>query len=202
MVRSRKSAEVLESAKRLFLERGFVGTTVEDIAAAANVSKATVYSNFRDKEELLTALLDQVSGDAAAIAAAAFEPLAEDGPLEERLQRVALALVDGVLQPQVVQLRRLAIAEAARHPAATKTYWDRGPALSLMLLERGFMRLTDSGQLGTGAESRLAAEQFAYALLGPLQDRMLLVSGDPLSADERLARVTAVVRRFLAAWRP
>ena len=45
----RKFAQVSEGAKEIFLRDGFSGTSVDDIAAAARVSKATLYSYFADK---------------------------------------------------------------------------------------------------------------------------------------------------------
>ena len=55
-MRQRKGEAVLASARRLFLEKGYEATTVDEIARAAHVSKATVYSNFSDKPAVLAAL--------------------------------------------------------------------------------------------------------------------------------------------------
>ena len=49
---SKKGAQVLKGALQVFLERGYVGASMDRIAAVAGVSKATVYSHFRDKEGL------------------------------------------------------------------------------------------------------------------------------------------------------
>ena len=47
-----KGAAILEAAKRLFLEQGYEGVSMDQIAADAGVSKLTVYSHFGDKEAL------------------------------------------------------------------------------------------------------------------------------------------------------
>ena len=198
MVRQRKRDEVLASARRLFLERGFAGASVDDIAAGANVSKATVYSNFRDKDDLLLALIEQVSDAAGEIVARTLSPLDEAGDLEPRLRRVGSALVAGVLQAPVLQLRRLAIAEGARAPEVARAYWERAPGLSLARLEAAFRRLIEIGELDGSGDPRTAAEHFAYALVGPLQDRALLAP--EAEAPDVEAHVSAVVKRFLAAW--
>ncbi|MCC6595535.1 MAG: helix-turn-helix transcriptional regulator, partial [Rhodanobacteraceae bacterium] len=52
-----KRAAILAAAKRLFLDHGFEGTSMDSIAAEAGVSKLTVYSHFRDKETLFTAAI-------------------------------------------------------------------------------------------------------------------------------------------------
>ncbi|CAM5676147.1 TetR family transcriptional regulator [Mycolicibacterium aubagnense] len=50
--------EVLRTARRLFAERGYDGTSLQQIADAMSVTKANVYYYFRTKEVLLQALLD------------------------------------------------------------------------------------------------------------------------------------------------
>ncbi len=49
-----KRASILEAAKRLFLEQGYQGVSMDQIATAAGVSKLTVYSHFGDKETLFS----------------------------------------------------------------------------------------------------------------------------------------------------
>lgn len=57
-VRRRLSEDaVLESAERLFVKNGFHGTTVDDIARDAGLTKGAVYFHFRDKRDVLLALL-------------------------------------------------------------------------------------------------------------------------------------------------
>lgn len=50
---------ILDSARQLFAEKGFVGASVEEIAERAGYSKGAFYSNFEDKDEVLLTLLDQ-----------------------------------------------------------------------------------------------------------------------------------------------
>ena len=57
---SSKTAAILDGAMRVFLEQGYVGTTMDRVAAAAGVSKPTVYSHFHDKEGLFNALMEQL----------------------------------------------------------------------------------------------------------------------------------------------
>src|SRR5437762_669774 len=48
---------IMEAATILFLRNGYLGTSIDDIAALAHVSKQTVYTHFADKEQLFTELI-------------------------------------------------------------------------------------------------------------------------------------------------
>ena len=75
--------EILGVAARIFSERGYQGTTLDDIATAANISRSTFYSYFASKEELLHRIYRQViSTTQAAVARMA----GEDRPAPEKLR--------------------------------------------------------------------------------------------------------------------
>ena len=79
-------ARILREAWRLFTERGYAGVSMQQIADAAAVTKATLYHHVRDKEELFLAVMtEELSRSRADLAAV----LAGDAPLRERLRRVA-----------------------------------------------------------------------------------------------------------------
>src|SRR6185295_13373667 len=54
---------IVKAATRIFGERGFAATTMDEIAAAARVAKGAVYHHFQTKEALFEAVFDQVSRD-------------------------------------------------------------------------------------------------------------------------------------------
>jgi AcrR family transcriptional regulator len=59
---------VLEAARELFIQRGYVATTIDAIAAGAAVSPETVYATFKNKRSLLSQLLDvAIAGDDAPV---------------------------------------------------------------------------------------------------------------------------------------
>lgn len=55
--REARRNQILDAAERVFLERGFDNVTVDDIAAAAEVAKGTLYLYFKNKEDLLLDLI-------------------------------------------------------------------------------------------------------------------------------------------------
>jgi AcrR family transcriptional regulator len=57
---SEKNASILDGAMQVFLEHGYAGTTMDRIAAAAGVSKPTIYNHFQDKEDLFNSLVEKL----------------------------------------------------------------------------------------------------------------------------------------------
>ncbi|WP_030040457.1 TetR/AcrR family transcriptional regulator, partial [Streptomyces resistomycificus] len=51
---ARKRQAILEAATEVFLNKGYLGTSMDEVAALASVSKQTVYKNFTDKQRLFT----------------------------------------------------------------------------------------------------------------------------------------------------
>lgn len=56
-------AQLIATAKQLFFEDGYHPTSLEKVADAAGYSKGAVYSNFRNKDELCTAVLDEIRAE-------------------------------------------------------------------------------------------------------------------------------------------
>ena len=61
--REKTRGAIVKAARRIFGERGFAATTMDDIAGSARVAKGAVYHHFTTKEELFGAVFDQVSRD-------------------------------------------------------------------------------------------------------------------------------------------
>lgn len=61
--RAGTQAAVMKAARKLFGERGFAATSVDDIAAASRVAKGAIYHYFSTKNDLFEAVLEQVSAD-------------------------------------------------------------------------------------------------------------------------------------------
>ena len=197
----RKGALILDTARQMFLERGYDATSLDDVAAASGVSKTTVYNNFEDKEGLFSAVVLTVTERAERIISELAATLSTAEPLAERLTAVARALAYGVLNPAVVQLRRLAIAEALRFPSIVTAYWERAPARTLALLTESFTQLAAQGELDID-DPAAAAAIFAYAVLGPYQDQALLQPDRQPGRADLDQHVGQVVAAFLRAYAP
>lgn len=101
----------------MFLANGLGGTNVDDIAAAAGVSKQTIYNHFGDKRSLFVAVIADVQEGAQVALGNRLGSLQPDtGVLAEDLRRIARILVEAVLLEDVVALRRILIRERDLNP--------------------------------------------------------------------------------------
>ena len=193
---------IREAATTLFLRRGYLGTSMEEIATLAGVSKQTVYTHFADKEQLFTDLIrgatDRV--DDFLQHATALLPGTDD--LETDLRELARRYLAQVLHPELLQLRRLVIGEAGRFPDLARTYYEQAPARTLAGLASCFLRLAERGLLRID-DPALAAGSFAYLVLGrPLDRAMFCGVDEALSPADRERQADEAVRVFLAAYGP
>ena len=85
--------QLIEIARPLFAEKGFEGTSVEEIAAAAQVSKPVVYEHFGGKEGLYAVVVDR---EVSYLLTSIEDALATGGRSRELVEQAALALLDYV----------------------------------------------------------------------------------------------------------
>src|ERR1700680_3558647 len=91
---ARKRAAILEAAQQVFFAHGFVGASMEKVAATAAVSKQTVYKHFSDKEALFREVVTNVVRARDGGIAPDFLSTGE-GPIGERLRSFASPLLKG-----------------------------------------------------------------------------------------------------------
>ena len=182
VVRSR--AAVVDAARTLFLRQGYAGTTMEQIAAAARLTKRTVYNNYGDKDALFRHVVADVLAYAEAFARGLHEEFTAGvtaANLRATLDDLARRLALGIVRPEVIALRRLLIGEARAFPRLGAEYFDRAPGQVLDALASGFAQL-DRRRLLRIDNPRRAAAHFAYLVAGEPLDRAMLVGTVPPKA--------------------
>ncbi|MGA5420330.1 TetR/AcrR family transcriptional regulator [Streptomyces lavendulocolor] len=194
----RKHQAILDAATTVFLNKGYSGTSMDDIARLAAVSKQTVYKHFADKEklfaEIVMATTDRIDGVIDLVA----DIPADAEHLEENLTRLARGFLTTLTRPDVLRLRRLVIANAEAFPELGAAWYERGFERVLATLAATFRRLTDRGLLHT-EDPLLAAHHFAGLLLWIPVNRAMFHGGPQHSEDDLDAYAAGGVRAFLAA---
>jgi TetR/AcrR family transcriptional repressor of mexJK operon len=197
---ARKRGAILDAASTLFLRNGYRGTSMDEIAALAGVSKQTVYKHFADKESLFSEIVVSTVEDVAEPIHDEVLRLQDSGDVEADLRGLARQLVGMVMQPRILQLRRLVIGEAGRFPELGRTFYEQGPGRTITALATVFERLADRGVLQAG-DPLLAAAHFNWLVMSiPLNRAMLLGEDEPPASAELDQYADAGVRAFLAAY--
>ncbi len=201
---ARKRRAIIDAATALFLRDGYRSTSMDQIAADAAVSKQTVYKQFADKEQLFRAIVLGVTDNSDAIIRHMTAGLREDEVVTPEDLRVVLTdlarrYIDDVLQPHVLALRRLIIAEAERFPDLADTYFEKAPARAIEVIADAISSYVKAGLL-CADDVHLAAAQFAYLVLAIPQDRALFHPNQRPTPSEREHLASEAVRVFLAAY--
>ena len=196
----RKRAAIVAAATEAFLRDGYRGTSMDAIAADAGVSKQTVYKHFADKQRLFAAIVSATVDEVSASVHAEVLALEDSGDVAADLRDLARRQLAAVMQPRLLQLRRLVIAEAGRFPELGRAFYERGPGRTLAALAAAFEQLARRGRLAI-EDPALAAVHFNWLIMSqPLNEAMLL--GDAAIPDraalDRCAETG--VRVFLAAY--
>lgn len=190
----------MRGAAEQFLQHGFSGTSVDNVAAAAGVSKQTVYKYFGDKETLFTEFVIHITtrfGEPYHSAVAGSETVTN---VADGLSALARGLLRTVLEPRVLRLRRLVISEVERFPALGQQYFEKGPGRGIEVLADLFARYRKQGLLFFSDE-RKAASDFTWLVVSvPLNRAMLLGESATPTAEEAEALIEDAVRIFLAAY--
>jgi TetR/AcrR family transcriptional regulator of autoinduction and epiphytic fitness len=104
---------IVESAARLFLERGFGAVSMDDLAEAAGVARRTLYNQFASKEEIFREMLVRVSGQLED----AFPPAMEtQGDIEDVLRVIARAILELHQHPEYLGFLRMVAADSRQFP--------------------------------------------------------------------------------------
>jgi TetR/AcrR family transcriptional repressor of mexJK operon len=197
---ARKRQAIMDAATRLFLAGGYQGTSMDDIAALAEVSKQTVYKNFADKQRLFTDIVIGAATRADDFVQALPAILAEAPDVETGLRMLARRYLATVMQPGLLQLRRLVVSEAGRFPDLAREYYKLAPEHVIGALAAALGDLAERGLLAVD-DPVVAAGHYAFLVVGqPLDRAMFLGTESGLTDAETRGLADAAVTAFLGAY--
>lgn len=187
----------MDAATAVFLEKGYAGTTLDDIIARSGGSRQTLYALFGGKQGLFEALVAERSESIFE----AFPADELDGQLpEEVLTKVGIRYLEIVTTPDALGTYRLVVAESAARKEIAEVLWRLGPGNGRVILSRYLAGQVQRGMLRLD-DTELAARHFLGILLGTLHMECLLgLRGTP-APEEIEFQARSAVTQFLGGCR-
>lgn len=192
----RKFDQVVRGARDVFMADGFEGASVDDIARAAGVSKATLYSYFPDKRLLF---MEVATIECRRMADRALDLIDDDSPPREVLRIAAGHLVPFLLSPFAQQCFRICVAERDRFPELGRAFYASGPEMGRQELSAYFVEAIGRGDLVID-DVNMAAEQFSELCKAKLWVRAVFGIQTEFSQEEIDDVVSNAVDTFLARY--
>jgi TetR/AcrR family transcriptional repressor of mexJK operon len=197
---TQKRRAILEAATEIFLRDGYLGASMDEIAAISEVSKQTVYKHFASKEALFLEIvgsLTAATGDLVHIEPNL--PTARSA-LAPFLEEYAFRQLTAVLTPRIMQLRRLVIGEVGRFPDLARVLYEGGPMRAIGILSALFTKLAGAGLLKLDDPAR-AATHFNWLVMAEPLNRAMLLGDAAIPKPAELRRLAAdAARVFLLAY--
>lgn len=190
---SPKRRQILEGARRMFLSHGFEGTSMQDVARAAGVSKGTLYVYFDSKEAMFAALVQQ---ECSVLQDSVRRLARGSGTVHDELLAIARSILARLLQPEVLGAMRMTIGVGEKFPDLARQFYGAGPMRMRTILAEYLQRRAEAGDLMID-DSDAAAAEFMDLVVSGLQRRALLMM-PALTGAEIEAHTLSRVRRFLS----
>lgn len=193
---SPKRLLVLDAATDLFIAHGYGAVSMDAIARAASVSKATLYAYFRSKDQLFATIITE-----ACRANFDWQSGLPAGETDVRPALTALGrrVLGFLLQDRALAIYRVVIAESVRFPELGIAFFEGGAGTAHRRFGDWLVDQARTGQLHLSDPPR-AVEQFMALLRAGPYFRAVLGVPPPPSQAEIEATVAAAVDTFLAAY--
>ncbi len=186
-----RNRQLLDKALDIFLEKGYVRTSIEGIAAAVGMAKRTVYAQYGDKKTLFMAALQRAIDEWIVPVEELYA--AETDDLEETLLHVGQILVDNIMTPQGMRLLSITNAEANTLPEISAYTYEQGTGPTLEYLTGLFVRRgPENIEL---VDAREAALAFLFLVVGGPGN--MTAWGIPVDAAQIHRQTRYRVRLFL-----
>jgi len=192
---SSKRRQILEGARKVFMDLGFDGASMGEIARAAGVSKGTLYVYFDDKSRLFEAIVEEESLQQGKVAFN-FDP---ERDVTTTLTEFGQAYIQLLCRPGGGSATRTVMAIAERMPEVGRRFYNNVVALTIARLASYLDARVAAGDLEIG-DCQLAAAQFMQ-MCQALLFMPFIFQAAPAPSAERIAEVVeSATRIFLAGY--
>ena len=192
---ARKKAAIIDAAIDLFQLNGFQGTSMDAIAARAEVSKRTVYNHFPSKQDLFETIAQSVWESVNQATALAYDPQL---PVEQQLKTLAMKELVLVSDPDFLKLSRVLMAEFIHNQEMAQqilerfdqeqssyTTWMQGAA------QHGALNISDALEAGAQFHALIKAQAFWP---------QIMFGQEPMPAEQHEGFTEQVCTMFLAVF--
>src|SRR3954470_230506 len=193
---SSKRRQILDGARKMFMDLGFDGASMNEIARAAGVSKGTLYVYFADKNRLFEAIVEEESLEQGKLAFN-FDPARD---VTTTLMDFGQAFIEVLCRPGGGSAVRTVMAIAERMPEVGRRFYDNVIALTIRRLADYLEARIAAGDLEI-EDSELAAAQFMQMCQATLFQPFIFQAAPAPSAERIRHVVKSATRMFLAAYR-
>jgi TetR/AcrR family transcriptional regulator, mexJK operon transcriptional repressor len=189
---------LLDLAADVFMERGYEGASVREIASRANASKETIYSRFPSKAALFSAVMNRRCEQSFSRLA---DILHAERPIGQILTSFALELITPSLDLQWKRLLRTIIGAAETFPEVGQTFWRIGPERAHLMIADCLSDRMKKGELRKGDASK-AAHLFLAMCTGRYWLHDVLGIRPQITKAEAEIYIKEVVPLFLSIYAP
>lgn len=192
---SSKRRQILDGARKVFMEFGFDGASMGEIARSAGVSKGTLYVYFADKNRLFEAIVEEESLEQGKMVFN-FDASRD---VATTLREFGQAYIHLLCRPGGGSAIRTVMAIAERMPEVGRRFYNNVVALTIAKLAAYLEAHVQSGDLDI-EDCQLAAMQFMQMCQASLFMPFVFQAA-PAPSTERIAQVVgSATRMFLAAY--
>ena len=190
-----KRRQILDGARKVFMDLGFDGASMGEIARSAGVSKGTLYVYFADKSRLFEAIVEEEMSDQQKVAFN-FDP---ERDVETTLREFGQAYIRLLCRPGGGSAIRTVMAIAERMPEVGRRFYTNVVAHTIARLAAYLDTRAAAGDLEI-EDCQLAATQFMQMCQASLFMPFIFQAA-PAPSAERIAEVVAsATRMFLAGY--
>ena len=189
----RKIADILAAARAEFFANGFSATSIEAIAARAGVSKVTVYSWFKNKENLFG---EVVKAECSQMRQNFVVENLEDMRLRDILISAALGMLEFLMRDEMVRFERILAAEVNRDPKIGEYFLDNGPRVLLGDLTNLLLVAIKRGEIQS-EDVTASAEMFASLVMGRMDLFLRYGHKITMTEEEKKKRIFRAVDAWL-----
>ncbi|MFC6633106.1 TetR/AcrR family transcriptional regulator [Microbulbifer taiwanensis] len=188
-----KRQAILDAAKQTFQELGVQGTSMDELAARAQVSKRTVYNHFASKEALVVELIGELWQQATLLPEGAYDP---ETDLQSQLCALIESEIETICSQEYIELNRVAFDHFFHQPQALREELEKFSAL-----ETGIKRWIKAARTDDRLqplEVEIAASQIHSLIKGSCFWPQLIQVAPILDATGRHALAERTAAMFLS----